>query len=182
MTEPHDDFEEPVEHDPTGLDLASQIARQTAFTEALPPVPVQRKPRRQFRSRFFEEQRSGARPDDRDPQPLGSVLGQVGAKRGWQKRISLSTVLQGWAALVGEDNAEHSKPVLFEEGVLTVVCDSTAWATGMRYSASKLVARLNAELGDQTVKRVDVRGPNAPSWKKGLRSVRDGRGPRDTYG
>lgn len=182
MAETPDEFDEPVDHDPTGLDLAAQIARQTANTEALPPVPVKKQRPRKFRSRAFEEQRSGARPDDRDPQALGSVLGQVSSRRGWQKRISLSTVLQGWAGLVGDDNAQHSKPVLFEDGVLTVVCDSTAWATGMRYAASKLVARLNAELGDQTVKRVDVRGPNAPSWKKGPRSVRDGRGPRDTYG
>jgi predicted nucleic acid-binding Zn ribbon protein len=25
-------------------------------------------------------------------------------------------------------------------------------------------------------------GPHAPSWKKGLRSIRGARGPRDTYG
>ena len=29
---------------------------------------------------------------------------------------------------------------------------------------------------------IEVLGPHLPSWKKGLRSVRDGRGPRDTYG
>jgi predicted nucleic acid-binding Zn ribbon protein len=25
-------------------------------------------------------------------------------------------------------------------------------------------------------------GPNAPSWKRGLRSIKGARGPRDTYG
>ena len=29
---------------------------------------------------------------------------------------------------------------------------------------------------------IEVVGPHLPSWKKGPRSVRDGRGPRDTYG
>jgi predicted nucleic acid-binding Zn ribbon protein len=24
-------------------------------------------------------------------------------------------------------------------------------------------------------------GPNAPSWKKGIRTIRGARGPRDTY-
>lgn len=171
-----------VPHDPTGLDLAAQIARQTAGGHvALPPPMAPRRPR-QRRSRLFEEQRSGARPDDRDPQPLGDVLDNISRKRGWRRRISLSTVLQRWCDLVGTDNAEHSQPVDFAGGVLIVQCDSTAWATGMRYAAPQIVARLNTELGDQTVKRIDVRGPNAPSWKKGIRSVRDGRGPRDTYG
>ena len=33
-----------------------------------------------------------------------------------------------------------------------------------------------------TVTLIEVLGPHLPSWKKGRRSVRDGRGPRDTYG
>lgn len=170
-------------HDPTGLDLASEIARQTARnTPLLPPEPPPSSSMKRRTFGRFEEQRSGARPDDRDPQTLGSVLNQVSNRRGWVKRISLSTVLRNWAGLVGEDNAEHSQPVNFVDGVLTVQCDSTAWATGMKFAASALVARLNKELGEQTVKRIDIRAPNQPSWKKGRRSVRDGRGPRDTYG
>ena len=102
-------------------------------------------------------------------------------ERGWQKRISLSTVLRRWPDLVGEANAEHARPVHYEKGVLLVDCDTTAWASAMKYAASQLVARLNAELGERTVTRVEFRGPQAPSWKKGPRSVA-GRGPRDTYG
>ena len=33
-----------------------------------------------------------------------------------------------------------------------------------------------------TVLRIEVRGPQAPSWKKGQRTIRNARGPRDTYG
>ncbi|NHB84926.1 DUF721 domain-containing protein [Tessaracoccus sp. HDW20] len=104
------------------------------------------------------------------------MLDQVVSERGWKRRIGLSTVLRRWSDLVGESNAEHSRPVDYQDGVLVVECDSTAWAQAMRYTASKLVARLNRELGDRTVLRVDFRGPAAPSWKKGPRSVQ-GRGP-----
>lgn len=91
-------------------------------------------------------------------------------------------VLRDWKGIVGEDNAEHSQPVHFADGVLTVQCDSTPWATGMRYAAGQIVARLNDALGQETVRRVEIKAPNQPSWKHGRRSVRDGRGPRDTYG
>ena len=60
--------------------------------------------------------------------------------------------------------------------------DSTAWATQMKLLAPTVVRRLNEELGDGTVTVIEVLGPHGPSWKRGLRSVRDGRGPRDTYG
>jgi predicted nucleic acid-binding Zn ribbon protein len=52
----------------------------------------------------------------------------------------------------------------------------------MRLLAGTVVRRLNQELGDGTVTVIDIEGPAGPSWKKGRRSVRDGRGPRDTYG
>lgn len=173
-----------ADHDPTGLELAADIAAQTArTTPLLPPVTEPAPPRnRRRRPREFVEQRSGAHPDDRDPQLLGAVLERVSAQRGWRKQISLAMVLRDWAGIVGPSNAEHSTPTSFADGVLSVQCDSTAWATGMRYSAGQIVARLNEALGQQTVTRVDIKGPNQPSWKKGRRSVRDGRGPRDTYG
>ncbi|MBB1483025.1 DUF721 domain-containing protein [Tessaracoccus sp. MC1865] len=170
-------------HDPTGLELASEIARATVeaseYGVVLPEPAAPRTPRRT--RRVFEQERSGAHPDDRDPKLVGDVLNEVVRKRGWKPRINLSTVLRRWPELVGESNAAHSKPVNYDAGVLIVDCDSTAWATAMRYAASQLVAKLNAALGEQTVLRVEFRGPKAPSWKKGLRSVQ-GRGPRDTYG
>ena len=170
-------------HDPTGLDLASEIARATVeaseYGVVLPEATPSQQPRR--RERVTEQQRSGAHPDERDPQLIGSVVNQVVRERGWQKRISLSTVLRRWPELVGEANAEHARPVHYEKGVLLVDCDTTAWASAMRYAGSQLVARLNQELGERTVTRIEFRGPQAPSWKKGPRSV-PGRGPRDTYG
>ena len=171
-------------HDPTGLELASEIARAAVeasdYGFVLPePAPMKKQPKR--RVRVTEQQRSSAHPDERDPQLVGAVLDAVVSQQGWKRRIGLSTVLRRWPDLVGESNAEHSKPVHYEDGLLIVDCDSTAWAQAMRYTASKLVARLNKALGEQTVLRVQFRGPQAPSWRKGPRSVQ-GRGPRDTYG
>ncbi len=170
-----------VPHDPTGLELAAEIAHQIARSaplwsepEVSPPKPKRRRP--------AGESRSGAHPDDRDPQLIGSVLNQVAQRRGWKKQLSVATVLRDWVGLVGHANAEHSQPVEFRDGVLTVQCDSTSWAQAMKYSAGPLVAKLNQRLGHDTVSRVEILGPKAPSWKKGPRSVRDGRGPRDTYG
>jgi predicted nucleic acid-binding Zn ribbon protein len=60
--------------------------------------------------------------------------------------------------------------------------DSTAWATQVRLLAEDLKARIDSQLGAGVVKTITVNGPVAPSWKKGPRSVRGGRGPRDTYG
>ena len=63
-----------------------------------------------------------------------------------------------------------------------VIADSTAWATQLRFLAPQLIRTLNTELGHGLVKVVVVKGPSAPSWRKGRRSAPGSRGPRDTYG
>jgi predicted nucleic acid-binding Zn ribbon protein len=102
--------------------------------------------------------------------------------KGWATDINVHTLLGRWPLLVGIPNAAHSHPESYSDGILTVRADSTVWAASLRSMAPQLVAILNDKLGDGTVSRVKILGPDGPSWKKGRLSVRDGRGPRDTYG
>jgi predicted nucleic acid-binding Zn ribbon protein len=101
--------------------------------------------------------------------------------QGWRSAVAVGGVEGRWDQIVGPDVAAHCRPDGFRDGVLTVRAESTAWATQVRLLAPTLVARLNADVGDGTVTRVHVVGPDAPSWSKGRYRVK-GRGPRDTYG
>ena len=85
------------------------------------------------------------------------------------------------ARIAGGKRTVASLPA-YADTVLTIRTDATVWSTSLRTLAPSLVAKLNKELGEGTVTRIQVLGPNAPSWNHGPRSVRDGRGPRDTYG
>ena len=51
----------------------------------------------------------------------------------------------------------------------------------MKLLAAEVVRRLNEVLGDETVRVIDVLGPQGPSWSRGRLRVK-GRGPRDTDG
>jgi len=169
---PAADQQEP-EHDPTGVDLARRVAGSIASG------PRRRRRKQQDRQ---TPQLSSARPDDRDPKLLGATVESLMSDCGWAKQVTVHMLLGRWAALVGPINAAHSVPEGFVDGVVTVRAESTTWATQLRQLAPQLVARLNDQLGDGTVSLVKVRGPSGPSWKKGRLSIRDGRGPRDTYG
>jgi predicted nucleic acid-binding Zn ribbon protein len=170
----HDSTEQnSIEHDPAGLELAQTIARS---------LGAQARRRRRSPPRRIGPQLSGARADDRDPKPLSDAVERLVESKGWTTEINVHTLLARWALLVGAANAAHSQPESYADTVLTVRADSTAWATQLRYLAPRLVAMLNEQLGEGTVTRIKVLGPDAPSWKKGRLSVRDGRGPRDTYG
>ena len=93
-----------------------------------------------------QSRRSGARPDDRDPQPLEATLARLLAEAGWEAPAAVGGIIHGWADIVGPRIAAHCVPVSFEDGVLTVQTDSSAWATELRNLSSALLAKLNAAM------------------------------------
>lgn len=163
-------------HSDDGLDLARRMAKAVAGASA----GGIRRPKRRRR-----QGGEGPRPapgDDRDPQLLDSTLARLVADHGWALDLRVRGVFARWPELVGEEIAAHCTPETFADGRLVVRTDSTAWATQLKLLAPQLVRRLNEDLGPGTVTVIEVLGPHLPTWRKGPRSVRDGRGPRDTYG
>jgi predicted nucleic acid-binding Zn ribbon protein len=164
-------------HAPEGLDLARAFTRAAAGS-----TPTRRARKRATAPPPGKRASSGAHPDERDPQTLESTVGRIVEQHGWELDLRVHAVFARWAELVGEEIAAHSTPESFADGRLVVRTDSTAWATQLTLLAASVVRRLNEELGHGSVTVIDVQGPHGPTWKKGPRSVRDGRGPRDTYG
>ncbi len=168
---------EDPEHRDDGLDLARALTRATARSTPAARTTRRRRPDSPSRGRV-----SGAHPDDRDPQLLDTTLHRLVDDHGWELDLRVHGVFGRWEELVGAEVAQHCTPESFADGRLVVRTDSTAWATQLRLLAPAVVRRLNEELGHGTVTAIDVQGPHLPTWTKGPRSVRDGRGPRDTYG
>lgn len=125
---------------------------------------------------------SGAGPDSRDPQPFGRLVGGIARERGWQPQIAEGTLFGMWPQIVGPDISAHAQPTTLRDNVLHVQAESTAWATQLRYVQAQILAKIAASIGDGVVTSLRITGPKGPSWRKGERHVRGGRGPRDTYG
>ncbi len=117
----------------------------------------------------------------RDPYGLSDVIDGLASKMGWTSPLAKSELIASWADIVGAETAEHSTPAGIDDGVLTVHCDSTAWATQLRLMRSQITTTIAVRYPDAGIESVRFEGPNAPSWKRGPRSI-PGRGPRDTYG
>jgi predicted nucleic acid-binding Zn ribbon protein len=147
-----------------------------------------RKPRAQPAEPSTADARADASPgiaprkDSPDPTSLEAVLARVVAEQGWTQQAVSGGVLARWPELVGAEIAEHSSPTALKDGVLSVVAESTAWATQLKLLSGQLVTRLAEQLGPGVVTRLQVSGPTRPDWGHGKLRVRNGRGPRDTYG
>lgn len=122
------------------------------------------------------------RRDSLEPLPLGAGIEKLIEERAWRVDVQAGAVFSRWAQIVGAEVAEHSAPTSFEEAVLTVRADSTAWATQLRLLSSTLLGSIEQQVGHDVVRELRILGPGAPSWKHGYRGITGGRGPRDTYG
>lgn len=172
--------EEAAPPEPTGVDLA-RVALRAAKEQAKARGAAAGQKRQARRGGGL---RSGARRDGRDPLPLGAAVRGLITERGWEAPAAVGGVMGRWPQLVGAEVAQHCEPQRYdeEERTLTVRCDSTAWATQLRLLAPRLVARLNEDLGDGTVRMIKVRGPEAPQTYRGRLRAPGSRGPGDTYG
>jgi predicted nucleic acid-binding Zn ribbon protein len=117
----------------------------------------------------------------RDPRGIADVILGVTTELGWNSTLAQSDLMTAWPEMVGQELAEHSIPVGIEDGTLTVQCDSTAWATQLRLMRAQVTTTIMATYPEAGIESMRFLGPNAPTWKRGPRSV-PGRGPRDTYG
>lgn len=117
-----------------------------------------------------------------DPQSFESVLSEVIAGRNWIKGVAEGNLFSNWQEVVGSEISEHTTPISLVDGRLTIQSSSSAWATQMRLMQQELLKTISNSAPGALVEELNVIGPNAPSWKRGLRSIRGARGPRDTYG
>ena len=117
-----------------------------------------------------------------DPQSLQSVLSEVIAGRNWGQGVAEGNLFSNWIEIVGAEIAQHTTPISLVDGRLTIQSSSSAWATQMRLMQDDLLKTISNSTPGALVEQLNVIGPHAPSWKRGIRSIRGARGPRDTYG
>ncbi len=117
----------------------------------------------------------------RDPKGLGDVIADLTRQAGWDVQLSREDLVLRWAEVAGEETARHASPVALADGILTVQCDSTAWAKNLHLMRAAITTQLVKAFPQSGVQSVRFVGPDVPSWKWGPRAV-PGRGPRDTYG
>ena len=139
---------------------------------------------RSYRSNLRKKRDS--QPEERrestDPQQINAILNEIVESRDWRKGIAEGTLFSDWRAIVGDEIAEHSTPVTMYEGRLTIQTSSTAWSTQLRLMQGDLLRTIQKSSPGALVEELSIIGPHAPSWKRGLRTIRGAQGPRDTFG
>ena len=135
-----------------------------------------------FKKLKNSDQSNENRERNTDPQSIQSILSEVISNRNWSQGVAEGSLFSDWKMIVGDEIAEHTTPISLVDGKLTIQSSSTAWSTQMRLMKNDLLKTISTTAPGALVEELIFIGPNAPSWKRGLRSIKGARGPRDTYG
>ena len=103
-------------------------------------------------------------------------------EREWNSGLAEGNLFITWATIVGSEIAQHATPISILDSTLTIQTSSTAWATQLTLVADNLLTTIQNDPSGATIQKLRFIGPQAPSWKKGVRTIRNARGVRDTYG
>ena len=149
------------------------FAMRQAVTGRISKDQKRIKEKKKARSKQFD---SGS-----DPIMASSTIDSLMEDFRWQSQMEEAELFVRWPEIVGELNAKNTQPENLANGKLTIRCKSTAWATQLRLMQTQILEKISSSFPELEIKSISFLGPDAPSWKKGPRSV-PGRGPRDTYG
>jgi predicted nucleic acid-binding Zn ribbon protein len=133
-------------------------------------------------ARKRKESSSEERTELGEPQKISNILSELIENRDWQKGIAEGNLFTDWRDIVGAEIADHSSPITLYEGKLTIQTSSTAWSTQLRLMNDHILRKIQQSAPGAVVEELNIIGPHAPSWKRGLRTIRGAQGPRDTFG
>lgn len=117
-----------------------------------------------------------------DPTLISEVLENLVVDRQWESGLAEGNLFAQWEKIVGSDIASHATPISILDGSLLIQCSSTAWATQLQAVQDQLLETIRSSAPGALVESLRFTGPQSPSWRKGIRTIRGARGPRDTYG
>ena len=116
-----------------------------------------------------------------DPELIAGVLNDLISDRDWDSGLAEGNLFVNWQKIVGDEIAQHAQPISSLDNVLTIQSSSTAWATQLNLIATDLLATIQKDASGVLIEKLAIIGPQTPTWKKGIRTIRNARGPRDTY-
>jgi hypothetical protein len=116
------------------------------------------------------------RPKMREPALAGDLVDKLLHGLGLDERLHQYKALIIWNDVVGPQIAARTRPVRIRENILEINVDQPAWMQQLQLMKPKILSRLNAELGEATIKdlylkhgKVDVHPDKPveppPAWR-----------------
>ncbi len=91
------------------------------------------------------------------PKPIGDILAQLMARRGYARELSAAECTTAWRTAVGEKMGRFTRAGAIRRGVLEVLVANSALMQELTFQKADLLAKLQANLPDEKIKNLRFR-------------------------
>lgn len=96
--------------------------------------------------------------EESDVEEVGKILPAIFKRQVRRENPRLVEILSPlWPRVAGRSISEHSRPITFGAGTLTLATPCSTWATELRQISEEIRAEINSFLGSPVVKKLRVR-------------------------
>lgn len=85
---------------------------------------------------------------------FGSVLDYIKKVYGIDEKIELHEAVKDWQSIAGADLAKHSKPLFFQNRILYIGIEGSAWAQEISFRKRMIIDGVNNRIGRPHVKDI----------------------------
>jgi predicted nucleic acid-binding Zn ribbon protein len=96
------------------------------------------------------------------PKPIGNILSELLARRGYARVIAAGVSAEAWRQAAGEALAQHSRAGQSRRGVLEVFVANSTLAQELSFEKQAILTRLHTLQPDEAIRDLKIRvGPLA---------------------
>jgi predicted nucleic acid-binding Zn ribbon protein len=114
------------------------------------------------------------------PTPVAALLTDAFRGKPLEKRLEEAAIWRIWDETVGARIAAKARPSRFNDGVLTVIVNSSPWMQQLNFMKQGIATRLNEKLGKEMVLEIYLKagrpqkaGRPESVWKQARRELSD---------
>lgn len=91
------------------------------------------------------------------PEPIGNILAELMARRGWARLQSCAALEAAWREAAGELAARYSRPRSIRRNTLDVVVTNSTLLQDLSFQKASILSRLHSLLPDQPIRDLRFR-------------------------
>ncbi len=90
----------------------------------------------------------------KEPEKIGNVILKTLRRMGFAERLQKQSAVMRWKAIVGDTIAAETEALRIEGSTLVVRVHQAAWRQQLTYLKEGLLAKLQAELGEDSIEDI----------------------------
>lgn len=91
------------------------------------------------------------------PKELSKIIDDLIKDKGWEEKIIEVKLTEIWLEIVGETIANNAKVSKLDDGILTILTESSTWRNELRLRSDEIIDKINKKINKDIIKKLKIK-------------------------